>query len=95
MRKFVLSAVAGLAALAANAVTSEKAEAGVSVRFGFGGPVYAAPVGWGHHPGYYHRPRPVYRGYGGGYYAGPTCFVKRRWVHGPFGPEVRAFRVCR
>jgi hypothetical protein len=71
----------------------------------------AAAQWGGHHGGYGHHehhggwgggwrgPRPYYRPYqpvyGGFYAGGPRCFVKRKWVPGPFGWHWASRRICR
>lgn len=96
MRKFAVTALAALAAVGATVALPSKADA--QVVFGFGGPGFHVGVGhWGHGygHGFYrpHRPR-AYRYIDDGYYR-PACWVERRWVHTPFGPEPRRVRICR
>ncbi len=60
--------------------------------------------GYGGHPHFYggwgggYRPRPYFYGgpaYFGGYYAPPaTCYVRRRWVPGPYGWHWMRRRFC-
>lgn len=63
-------------------------------------PAAAQWGGWGHHehwrggwgPRPFYRPYPVYRSY---YVApGPNCFVRRKWVPGPFGWHWASRRIC-
>lgn len=46
--------------------------------------------------GFYGAPRPYgfYRPYRPAYVA-PSCWVERRWVDTPWGPEPRRVRICR
>jgi hypothetical protein len=109
MNKLVLTALAGVAAVSAAVITPSKAEAQVSIGIGIGGPGgYATPVQWGggyygrpyrpYRPGFYGPPRPygygIYRPYRPAYVA-PSCWVERRWVDTPWGPEPRRVRICR
>ncbi|MCA0320189.1 MAG: hypothetical protein LCH88_19185 [Proteobacteria bacterium] len=111
MRKLVLTAMAGLAGLSAAAFTPSKADASPAVALELGlSAETLTPVQWGGYGGgYYGRPyrpygvyrpyrpyRPygVYRPYRPAYVA-PSCWVERRWVQTPWGPEPRRVRICR
>jgi hypothetical protein len=107
MRKFVVPALAGLAALSAIALTPSKADAQVSIGIGVGIPGgYHTPVQWGGGGYYGHGPRhhwhrPHRPHYGYGHYRPyrpayvPSCWVERRWVDTPWGPQPRPVRICR
>ncbi len=108
MRKFVLTALAGFAALTAVALTPSKADASPAVALELGLPAGSlTPVQWGGY-GYGYRPYRPYRPYGFygaprpyGFYGrpyrpyAPTCWVERRWVDTPWGPRPRPVRICR
>ncbi|WP_439575336.1 sulfur globule protein precursor [Phreatobacter sp.] len=106
MRKFLLPALAGLAALGAAAFTPSRADAQVSIGIGIGPAPLAVQYGGGwHRPHYgygrphgYPRPHGYYRPHYGAYRpypVAPTCWVERRWVETPWGPEPRRVRICR
>ncbi|MFN3853630.1 MAG: hypothetical protein ACK4M0_04475 [Phreatobacter sp.] len=105
MRKFLLPALAGLAALGATALTPSRADAQVSIGIGIGPAPLAVQYGYGpgwHRPyrpddGYYrpYRPYRPYYGYYRPYPVAPTCWIERRWVDTPWGPEPRRVRICR
>jgi hypothetical protein len=107
MRKLVLTALAGLAALSASALTPSAAEASPAVALELGlSAETLTPVQWGggyygrpyrpYRPGFYGPPRPYgfYRPYRPAYVV-PSCWVERRWVDTPWGPEPRRVRICR
>ena len=79
MKKFLVLLVAGLGLLA----FTPKADAGISVQFGYGPP-------WG---GYYHpypyAPRPYYRPYWGGYGGGGGYGYYGRSYGGTYGMHRR------
>lgn len=103
MRKLVVPALAGAAALAALAMSPAKADVILGIQ---AGPIGAATqVQWddGYRP---YRPpyRPDYRPYDrpyGIYRPGPPvyrerqCWVERRWVETEWGPRPRPVRICR
>lgn len=83
---------AGLA-LAPAPASAQSVSFSFGVSQGFGG-------GWGGHPGYYHRPRPVFiqPGFGHGYgYGRPVYHVPRRNMYygSGWGPSAHFGPVCR
>lgn len=110
MRKLVLTAAAALAGLSAAAFTPSKAEASPAVAMELGlSAETLTPVQWGgghyghrHHWHRHHWHRPHRPHYGYGFYrpyrpayVAPSCWVERRWVQTPWGPEPRRVRICR
>jgi hypothetical protein len=110
MRKIVLTAAAALAGISAAAFTPSKADASPAVALELGlSADTLTPVQWGGYGGYYGRPYRHHRHYGfHGYarpygfyrpyrpaYVAPSCWVERRWVQTPWGPEPRRVRICR
>lgn len=105
MRKFVVPALAGAAALAALAVAPATAEAGVILGVQAGPPAAFTQVQWdgGYGGGYReYRPRPPGYDRPYGYYRpGPPvyrprqCWTEQRWVETQWGPRSRMVRVCR
>lgn len=100
MRKLVVPALAGAAALALLAMSPAQAEAGVILGVQAGPVGAATQVQWddGYRPhrhyrpdyrpqGYYRPAPPVYRP--------RQCWTEQRWVETQWGPRSRPVRVCR
>lgn len=99
MRKLALTAMVGLAALTAVALTPSKADAQVSIGIGIAAPGPYVPAqyygGGGWDRPYYRPYRPYRPGFYGGGYGPRRCWIERRWVETPWGARPRDVRICR